>query len=172
MHLTESEALVHTAKRHLTPYILKCIEAVIVLVPVYIVVYFIVREFNTDIFIGTFSIITFLVIVGFIIGSLDYILDSLIVTNKRIIWIDWKSLLKKREHELHLKDIQNVSTSELGILSKIPLFKFGTLEVESAASQTSVIFKHCADPITVKHLILAGVSQMKNGLLDSGEEAV
>lgn len=161
MHIEGDETIIATVKRHPTPYVIALTEATIAAAPIFAVAYLISREISSGAVIGTMLTLSIIALIGFLIATLDYILDKLIITNKRVVWIDWKSLLKKQENELQLSDIQNIKTSELGVLSKFALFRYGRFEVESAASQTSIIFSQCNDPKTTKHIMLAAVEKMK-----------
>ncbi len=161
MHIASDENIIATVKRHPTPYIIALIEALVAVIPIFGVAYLVTREISRTVMVTTLGVLFFIALVGFLIATLDYILDKLIITNKRVIWIDWKSLLKKQENELQLSDIQNVKTSELGVLSNLALFRYGRFEVESAASQTSIIFRQCNDPKTTKHIMLTAVEKMK-----------
>ncbi len=162
MHIQGGETILATIKRHPTPYFIALIEALIAVTPIVGIVYLVSREFGNKVLYTSLSVLIAILIVCFLIATLDYILDKLIITNKRVVWIDWKSLLKKQENELQLSDIQNIKTSELGILARLYIFRYGRLEVESAASQTSIIFSQCNDPKATKHLMLAAVQKMKD----------
>jgi len=92
--------------------------------------------------------------------TLDYILDKLIITNKRVIWINWKTLFKREEHEAELMDIQDIETREKGILSKWHIMDYGLLQIATASSTLCISFEDCPDPEGIKHFIILQMEKM------------
>ncbi len=160
--MREGEVVLKIIKRHHTPLLFSKIKALIALAPLYFFVYIISRTFGTEAMIISLSVLTFIASIGLTIALLDYILDKLVITNKRVIYVDWKSLLKVEEQELELRDIQNILTKELGILRRFAFFRYGRLEIESAASRTSIIVDQCSDPNGVKHIMLSQLKTMQH----------
>jgi hypothetical protein len=54
-----------------------------------------------------------------------YYLDTLVLTNQRIVHLDWISPFRYQETQAMLDDIQNIESKENGFLSSIKLFDFG-----------------------------------------------
>lgn len=157
MHLREHEVVLMTVKRHLTPYIVKMFALVIVAIPLYFFLYAIGKDAEGEwIYYAYAAVSFFLGIIGASI-SLDYLLDKIVITNKRVIGIDWKSLFKKIENEAELNDIQDVETKDKGILSKLSVFNYGYLQIETAASQTCICFPDCPDPNKIKHFLMTNI---------------
>lgn len=156
--MREGEVVLKIVKRHYTPLLFSKIKALIALSPLYFGVYLISSAISTEAMIISLSVLTFIASIGVTIALLDYILDKLVITNKRVVYVDWKSLLKVQEAELELRDIQNILTKQLGVLRKLKFFNYGTLEIESAASRTSILVLDCSDPDGAKHVML---SQLK-----------
>ena len=113
------------------------------------------RETNSQWALIIFAVVSFFIGVIIALISFDYILDKLIITNYRIIWVDWQSIFKREEHEAELIDIQDIETLEKGILSKVKFFDYGLLGIETAASKSCIIFKDCPNPEEVKTFILS-----------------
>ncbi len=160
--MREGEVVLKIVKRHYTPLLFSKIKAVIALAPLYFVVYIISISFGVEPMIIAISVLTFIASIGLTIALLDYILDKLVITNKRVIYVDWKSLLKVQEAELELRDIQNILTKQLGVLRKLKFFNYGTLEIESAASRTSILVLHCSDPDGAKHVMLSQLKTLQH----------
>ena len=87
----------------------------------------------------------------------------MIITNKRVVWIDWKTIFRREEHEAELIDIQDIETKEHGILSQLKIFDYGYFEIETAASKVCIRFNDCPDPETVKHFILSQMEKQRAG---------
>ncbi len=82
-----------------------------------------------------------------------YFLDRIIITNKRIIHVDWKNAFHNTEVEVELSDVQNVKTVESGILSFIPFLNYGTVSIETSSSTTAIIFTESSNPDRIKYFI-------------------
>ncbi|MBU1446471.1 hypothetical protein KKD70_04390 [Patescibacteria group bacterium] len=107
---------------------------------------------------STYIIITALIIIAFfsiviIYLALIYWLDKLVITNKRVIHIDWLFLTKKAEGEALLYDIQDIHTQERGILSALYLFDYGVIRLETASSKTTIRFTEAPDPEGIKEFV-------------------
>lgn len=86
-------------------------------------------------------------------ATLVYYLDKLIVTSRRIIYINWINLFLREESEAEFEFIQDIETQEKGILSKFGLFNYGLFKVETASANVSIIFDDANDPDGIKHFI-------------------
>ncbi len=122
-------------------------------VPFYLVAYFFTGVLSSGQMYMLYTLLTSIVAFIAIIDNAFYYLDRLIVTNHRILYIDWKSPLKRVEHEADLSDIQEITTVETGFISFIPLFDFGTFTVTTASAKMVMIFKDAPDPEGIKHFI-------------------
>lgn len=167
MRLREGEMILRTVKRHSTPYIVKILKIVLVALPFYIVIFLISSEI--PLVTGFFLVLSFFLGIIVTLISLDFLLDKLIITNKRVIWVNWKSPFKKEEHEAELLDIQDIETREKGILSKLPIFNYGFLEIETASSKTCICFIDCPHPDQVKHFILSRMEKQRGGIHEKWE---
>lgn len=154
MHLRNGEVITKIIKRHRTPFFFKMAKVLLVTIPVYIGLVILKNEMGSWMFVILLCLVS--VFVGIIILqiSFDFLLDKLVITNRRVVWVDWKSLFKRSEHEAELIDVQDIETRETGILSKLHFFDYGLLEVETAASKTCIVFTDCPNPEGTKHFIL------------------
>lgn len=82
-----------------------------------------------------------------------YYLDTLVLTNQRIVHLDWISPFKYQETQAMLNDIQNIESKENGFLSNIKLFDFGEFLVETASTKTVITFHEAPDPEGIKFFV-------------------
>ncbi len=86
--------------------------------------------------------------------SLMYYLDTLVITNQRIVHLDWINLFKYLETQAALDDIQDISSVENGFLSKIKWFDFGLFKIETSSTKTVMIFTEAPDPEEIKFFVV------------------
>ena len=94
-----------------------------------------------------------------------YTLDTVIITDRRIIDSDQRGLFNRKISELHSHRIQDVSTHTNGLIETI--LKFGDITVQTAASEKQFIFHQIPKPDRVKDVIMQ-VARSR----DSGVKAV
>ena len=82
----------------------------------------------------------------------DYYLDINIVTNDRIIDINQKGLFGRSVAELDLTRVQDVHSTIKGIIPT--MMNFGTVEVQTAATEENFVFEQIHDPHKVRQRIL------------------
>lgn len=82
----------------------------------------------------------------------DYYLDTWIITNERIINIEQHGLFSRVISELHLADIQDVTSETTGFLSTF--FSFGDVYIQTAAERERFNFKNVDNPDEVKEKII------------------
>lgn len=82
----------------------------------------------------------------------NYYLDSWIVTNKRIVDIDQKSLFSRTTSTLNVDKIQDVRIDIGGILRTV--LGIGTLHVQTAGEEEIFIIRDASSPENVKTTIL------------------
>ncbi len=82
----------------------------------------------------------------------DYYLDTWIVTNERLVFIELKGLFSRTVSSMNFRNIQDVSTEVHGILETV--FKFGDVRIQSAGTEGSFVFRQVGNPYAVKDLIL------------------
>lgn len=82
-----------------------------------------------------------------------YYLDTLVITNQRIVHLDWINPFKYLETQASLNDIQNIESEENGFLSKVPWLDFGMFLVETASTRTVISFTEAPDPEGIKFFV-------------------
>lgn len=85
--------------------------------------------------------------------SLVYWLDKLIVTNQRIVFVDWKFFSVKDEAEAFYNEIQEIQTREKGFLSYFKFFDYGTIIIETASAHIDIAFPNAPDPEEIRRFI-------------------
>lgn len=70
-----------------------------------------------------------------------------LVTNERIIDIDFTNVLFREVSIAQLVDVEDVSTSSVGYIGS--LFNFGDIDVQTAGTKTNVEFHNAPDPATI-----------------------
>lgn len=95
---------------------------------------------------------------------LIYYLDTLVLTNKRLVHLDWINPFKYVEIEAMLDDIQNVESQESGFLSKFKFLDFGTFILETASTKMTIMFPEAPDPEGIKFFIY-NISKKHNSAL-------
>lgn len=153
MHLVENENKIRTFFHHPFPYFVRAVKIAFISFPFFFVASFFQGLLDpTQMFFLYFGI-GFVFALILLNDALLYFLDRIIVTNKRIVHVDWVTIFKRSESEADLNDIQDIQTSEFGVLSAIPLFDYGTFQVETASSKISILFKNATDPEGIKHFV-------------------
>lgn len=161
MHIRPGEEILSEIRRHKTPYFAKLSAVFILAFPVYFFLFKLYDQMSEEIFFGILAFISFFIGMIITIISMDYLLDRLIITDKRVVWVDWKSIFKRAQHETEFKDIQDIITHEKGILSKFKIFDYGLLEISTASSKICIIFNDCPNPEGVKHFVLTQYNKSK-----------
>lgn len=83
---------------------------------------------------------------------MDYLLDTWIITNERVISSQQLGFFKRRVVEANLGRVQDVTVE---IKSMIPtLLNFGNIEVQTAGAEQKIFFNQVPDPHKIKALIL------------------
>jgi hypothetical protein len=82
----------------------------------------------------------------------NYYLDVWIVTDERIIAMEQVSLFHRGVSELRLNTIQDVSSNVIGMLPS--LFRFGDIQVQTAANEEKFHFSQVPKPEIVARTIL------------------
>jgi len=90
-----------------------------------------------------------------------YALNTVIVTNKRVIENEQKGFFKYNLNELKLYNIQDISIKVYGIFAAI--LNYGDIEIETAgAEQDKFYFNALPRPRTIKTTIMNMVSRFHN----------
>lgn len=84
-----------------------------------------------------------------------YALNTVVITNKRIIEKEQHHFFKRKVSELHSYRVQDVSVHTHGFIET--LFSFGDIVVQTAASEREFIFHQIGHPERVKDVIMRNV---------------
>ncbi len=153
MRLGSDERIVLIVYHHYMPFVFQVMQLFFIATPFYFFIYFLSPALTLKATLLSYLVLS--VILLFIITYLGliYWLDKLIITNKRVIFIDWKYLTVKIESEANLDDIQDVVSIEKGILSFLPIFQYGTLIVKTASHKANVEFPQAPKPSILQKFI-------------------
>lgn len=101
-----------------------------------------------------FAYLLFLLLIWLLvfIDFTTYFLDVWVVTNRRIIDVQQRTLFARDTTTLMLERIQDATVEVRGILATI--FGFGTLTVHTAGENPDIVIHFAADPQTAKDRIL------------------
>lgn len=153
MHLQENEQLIKTFHHHPVIFLFKALNYIIVSLPFFFVASFFNGFFSIAqmamVYAGVAGI--FLLLMGY--DLFFFYFDRLVITNRRILHVDWNGAFSRSEHEAELSDIQDVGTEENGLLAFLSFLDFGIFTVETASTKTTIIFKDAPDPEGIKHFV-------------------
>jgi hypothetical protein len=153
MFLNQGEHIIREYRHHPFPFMLQILKVVVLILPFYFLAYFMTFAVPIGYSVIVFSFITLIFILVIIYLALIYWLDKMVITNNRIILIDWHYLTIRVESEALLQDILDIHTKENGIFSLIPLFDFGTFRVETASQNTTLLFTEAPNPEGIKSFL-------------------
>lgn len=153
MHLQEDEQLIKTYHHHPAIFLFKALNFTIVSLPFFFVATFFSGLLNTAQMVMVYGGIATVFALLLTYELYFFYFDRLVITNKRILHVDWNGAFSRSEHEAELSDIQDVGTEENGLLAFIPFFDFGTFVVETASTKTTITFKDAPDPEGIKHFV-------------------
>ncbi len=155
MHLRGNEVVQHIYRRHYFPFILTVVKILAAAFPFYFLLFVARDSMTMMVFFAMFSFITILFILVFLYASFVYWADKLVITNFRVIFIDWKLVNVSEEQEAEIEVIQDIHIVEKGIFSFIPFLDYGTLAIATSASKVSVHFEKAPHPNVIKRFIFS-----------------
>jgi len=153
MHLREGERIVKIFHHHPTPFLYDLIKVIIGAFPFVFLLFLFKAALSSKAFSIALSIIVGLFILVVIYVSLIYWLDKLVVTNLRVVLIDWKYLTIRRETEALLNDIQDIKTKENGFLASLKFFDYGEFTLATASAKVTFTFIDAPDPEGMRRFI-------------------
>ncbi len=98
---------------------------------------------------------------GFYILTM-YALNTVIITDRRIVENEQIGLFNRRVAELHLYRVQDVATHTEGFIET--LLSFGTVSVQTAAEEREFVFKRVPHPERIKDAIMQAVNAHRTNL--------
>lgn len=153
MHLSPDEKILKVFYHHPTPFIFNLLKLIFATLPFYFILFVLKDGFSFGAIVTMHIVVVLLFSIAAVYITLIYWLDRLIITNKRIVFIDWKYLTVKTEHEATLNDIQDITSTEKGLIALIPIFDYGTIVVKTASAKTLIDFPQAPDPDGIKKFI-------------------
>lgn len=155
MQLRSGEKILKVYHRHIFPTIVQIIKIVIGSLPFFVIIYFSRNSLSVGGLSIAFGVI--IAIFGILILHvfIDDRLDRLIVTDQRVIFIDWKMIIFKIENELDIKDIQEITFSSRGVLSFFRIFDYGRCTIETASYDVSITFEDAPHPSQIRDFIIS-----------------
>ena len=104
-------------------------------------------------FISAFLVINYLMVLVIVFeGLLYWYFNVNIITNKRVIDIDFSSVLLKRTNLAPLSSVQEASAKTSGILGLV--FDFGDVFVQTAGAKISITMSNVPNPDKVADVVL------------------
>lgn len=159
MHLGETEQILKVYHHHSTPFIYLIVKTIVAFLPFYVLLLIFNGGMTTSQTIVSHLLIFALFVLVVTYQTIVYWLDRLVITNERVINIDWRYLTIKNESEASLKDIQDIKTTEKGILAHFRFFDYGMVKLETAASYVFIEFNNAPDPEAIRKFIYHVKSQ-------------
>lgn len=153
MKIRSGEKLLKIYRHHPTPFFFHLLKVCICAFPFFFLSWMFQNSLSSfHFFILMFSVFALFSFVVIYV-SLIYWLDKLIITDQRIVHVDWKYLTMKDEAEAALKDIQDVQTEEHGFLSALKLFDYGMLRLDTSSSYITMEFRNAPNPEGIRKFI-------------------
>ena len=152
MILRKNEQVLHTVYHHFLPYLIRCFYFLI-----FMFIFLIFSRFLAEIF-SDYSTLIYLFfgivfILVFLNMTLIYWLDKLIITNQRLIYINWISITNVQENEINLKSIQDIGSFERGLIRFIPFLSYGKIVIKSSAYKFDITFEEIGKANKVRTFI-------------------
>jgi membrane protein YdbS with pleckstrin-like domain len=97
--------------------------------------------------------------------SMAYAQTILVITDRSVVQVVQKGLLFHKVGRLSMADVEDVSSEQLGILTR--LFGYGTLTIQTAGEKPNFVFKYCTNPVHITEIILNARDQYND---DVGNE--
>jgi len=154
MKLQKDEEIVKIIHHHPFPFIIQMFKAVMASLPFFFLIYLVSTAISNFYLIITNLAVILIFTLVIIYLALIYWLDKMVITNQRVIHVDWQLLTLKKEYSGMLHDIQEISSQEHGVLSAVYLFDFGTIKLETASSKTTITFIDAPDPDGIKAFLM------------------
>lgn len=101
---------------------------------------------------------------GFFIELTDFLLDSWILTNERLIDIEQLSMFSRRVSTLALDRVQDITVEESGIINTF--LGIGTVYIQTAGQEREFKIPGAKYPSKVKELIVNAYQQERNTIID------
>jgi len=98
--------------------------------------------------------------VSFFIEWTDFILDSWILTNERLVDVEQLALFSRRISTLSLDRIQDVTVNASGIIDTF--LKIGSVHIQTAGAHKEFVIPGARNPEYIKQLIISAYQEDKD----------
>lgn len=146
MKLGEGEQILKVFHHHPTPFVFQVLKVIVGTFPFFLMLFLFASVLSSKWNILLHLIVFMLFSIVIVYVALIYWLDKLVITNKRVVYVNWRYLTVRDESEALLKDIQDIQTKEKGILAAFWFFDYGFLKIATASSAVTVEFFDAPDP--------------------------
>lgn len=153
MNLREGEEILKIYHHHPTPFVMNILKVIAGVFPFYLALFAVQGLLTTGWYIILHLIVLLIFSLVIVYVSLIYWLDRLIITNERIIHIDYKFITVRDDSAADLKDIQDIQTHERGFLSYFWIFDYGTFSMDTASSYVAITFLDAPDPEAIRQFV-------------------
>lgn len=153
MDIRSGESVLKVYHHHPTPFILKLLKLIVVFIPFFVLLFGFQEVFSTTAFVVTNIVLFVIFALTVLYFSLIFWLDKLVVTNQRVVFINWKLLTSRDEAEAQLDDIQDIRTKEKGVFSYFKFLDYGYFRLDTASSNVVIEFVDSPDPEGIRQFI-------------------
>jgi hypothetical protein len=153
MEIREGEQILKVYHHHPTPFVFIVLKVIVGSFPFFLLLFLFDSVLSDKLRFIAHVAVFLLFSCVLVYVSLIFWLDKLIVTNQRVIYVDWKYLTVRHEAEALLKDIQDVQTKEKGFLASLWVFDYGFLRLDTPSSYVTIEFFNAPDPEGIRKFI-------------------
>jgi membrane protein YdbS with pleckstrin-like domain len=108
------------------------------------------------------NLLWYLITFGYIFQSfVNWFFNVYIISNKKIVDMDFHGLLYKNISETPLRNVEDVTSTVSGTLQVI--FNYGTVVIQTSAEKREFEFEYVSNPAKIRDLISDLVMEVKNG---------
>lgn len=153
MHLKEGETILRVYHHHPTPFVLDVLKVIAGAFPFYLVLFSLQGIIPTFWYVIVHIVIFVIFALVIVYVSLVFWLDRLVVTDQRVLFIDYKYLTKRDDSSVAYDEVSDILTKEKGLLSYFRIFDYGTFILDSPSSYISIIFEDAPNPEGIRQFI-------------------
>lgn len=153
MHLREGEQVVKVFHHHPTPFVFDIFKVIAVTAPIFVILLLFREVLPSKWYL--FAHIIIFMIFGLIIiyVSILFWMDKLVVTNYRVVHVNWKYLTVHDEAEVELEEISDIQTHEKGFLANFWIFDYGTFILATSSSEIAIKFFDAPNPEGIRRMV-------------------
>lgn len=159
LNLDPDEEIIHQVKRHPIGLWAIYIGSAVGIAGIAVVAYLfsglddsLLIEIPDGFFIITFAVVTIVLAIFAVVGTIVYESNELVLTNENILQVLRFSLFNRQLSQLNLAKIQDVSVDQKGIVQTA--LNYGTIEIETAGEASNFKFPYAPNPNTVAKEII------------------